>query len=45
MEHKISRSVVGYAVDRQAGVLAIGDVRDIADAPEKGVKQNQKLST
>ena len=45
MEHKISRSVVDYAVERQAGTLAIGDVRDIADAPEKGSHQNQKLST
>jgi putative transposase len=45
MEHKISRSVVDYAMDSQAGVLAIGDVRDIADAPEMGRKQNQKLST
>ena len=45
MEHKISRSVVEYAVERQAGVLALGDVRDIADAPRKGRKQNQRLST
>jgi putative transposase len=45
MEHKISRSVVEYAVERQAGRLALGDVRDIAHAPRKGRKQNQKLST
>jgi putative transposase len=45
MEHKISRSVVEYAVERQAGTLAIGDVRDIADAARKGRKQNQRLST
>jgi len=45
MEHKISRSVVDYAVEQQAGVLAIGDVRDIAEAPNKGRRQNQKLST
>src|SRR6266508_5001736 len=45
MEHKISRSVVDYAVEQQAGALAIGDVRDIADAPGKGAHQNQKLST
>jgi putative transposase len=37
--------VVDYAVEQQAGVLAIGDVRDIADAPAKGRHQNQKLST
>ena len=45
MEHKISRTVVDYAVERQAGTLALGDVRDIADAPAKGRKQNQRLST
>jgi putative transposase len=45
MEHKISRSVVEYAVEQQAGVLAIGDVRDIADAPSKGRTHNQRLST
>jgi putative transposase len=45
MEHKISHTVVAYAVERQAGTLAIGDVRDIADAPNKGTHQNQKLST
>ena len=45
IEHKISRSVVDYAVEGHAGTLAIGDVRDIADAPDKGSHQNQKLST
>src|SRR5262249_31955 len=45
MEHKISRAVVDYATQARAGTLAIGDVRDIADAPDKGAKQNQKLST
>ena len=45
MEHKISRTVVEYAVDSRAGTLAIGDVRDIADGGEKGRHQNQKLST
>jgi putative transposase len=45
MEHKISRAVVNYATRARAGTLAIGDVRDIADAPDKGAQQNQKLST
>ena len=45
MEHKISRSVVDYATQAGAGTLAIGDVRNIADVPEMGRKQNQKLST
>ncbi len=45
MEHKISRSVVEYAVEQQAGTLAIGDVRDVADQTNKGAAVNQKLST
>jgi IS605 OrfB family transposase len=45
MEHKISRSVVDYAVEQQAGMLTIGDARDIANGRGKGRKQNQKLST
>jgi putative transposase len=45
MEHKISRAVVAYAVSRQVGTLAIGDVRDIADKTNKGAHVNQKLSS
>jgi len=45
MEHKISQTVVAYTAERQAGTLAIGDVRDIADAPHMGRHQNQKLSS
>jgi putative transposase len=45
LEHKISRSVVESAVEQQAGLLAIGDVREIADAPNTGHKHNQRLST
>jgi putative transposase len=45
MEHKISRSVVDYAVEQQAGTLAIGDVRDVADKADKGALVNQKVST
>jgi putative transposase len=37
MEHKISRSVVEYAVEQQAETLALGDVRDIADGSNKGL--------
>ena len=35
MEHKISRAVVDTAVERKAGTIAIGDVRDIADGVDK----------
>jgi putative transposase len=45
MEHKISRAVVDHALDQQAGTLAIGDVRDVADQTDKGRAFNQKLST
>jgi len=45
MEHKISRAVIAYAVERQAGTLAVGDVRDVADKTDKGAVVNQKLST
>jgi len=31
LEHKISRAVVDVAIERQAGTIAIGDVRDIAE--------------
>jgi putative transposase len=35
--------VVDYAVERQAGTLAVGDVRDVADKTDKGASFNQKL--
>jgi putative transposase len=31
IEHKVSRAVVTYVVERRVGTLAIGDVRDMAD--------------
>ena len=30
MEHKISRTIVATAVERKAGTIVIGDIRDIA---------------
>lgn len=45
MEHKISREVVRFAVECNAGTVAIGDVRDIADKTDKGRVQNQRMST
>jgi putative transposase len=44
IEHKVSRAVVDYAVERKAGAIAIGDVRDIADGKRMGVKSQQKIS-
>jgi putative transposase len=44
MEHKISRAIVEVAVERQAGTIVIGDVRDIADGIDKGREHNQRMS-
>jgi putative transposase len=44
MEHKISRAVVDAAVDRKAGTIVIGDVRDAAEGVALGKATNQKIS-
>jgi putative transposase len=44
MEHKISRAIVDVAVDQQAGTIAIGDVRDVADGVKHGKQHNQQAS-
>jgi putative transposase len=44
MEHKVSRAVVNYAVDRGVGTLAIGDVRTVADGVDYSKIANQKIS-
>jgi len=44
MEHKISRAIVDTAIEHPAGVIAIGDVRDVADQVAKGKPTNQKIS-
>jgi putative transposase len=44
MEHKISRAIVDVAVERCAGTIVIGDVRDVADGVNKGKDANQKIS-
>src|SRR6266508_1462182 len=44
MEHKISRAIVDVAVERQAGTIAIGDVRDVADGVAHGKRHNQQSS-
>jgi putative transposase len=44
MEHKISRAIVDVAVERQAGTIVLGDVRDVADGVDHGRQNNQKIS-
>ena len=44
MEHKISRTIVDTAVERKAGTIAIGDIRDIADGVDCGTVQNGRMS-
>jgi putative transposase len=44
MEHKISRAVVDAAVQRKAGKIIVGDVRDVADGVDCGREQNRKIS-
>ncbi len=43
IEHKVSREVVDWAKKRQAGTLAIGDVRDVADGKRMHAKSQQKI--
>ena len=44
IEHKIGRAVVDVAVERKAGTIVIGDVRDVADKGDKGKVQNGRMS-
>jgi putative transposase len=44
LEHKISRAIVDEAVDRKAGTIVYGDIRDIADGIDKGKVHNQRTS-
>jgi putative transposase len=43
IEHKVSRAVVEWAKGRNAGTLAVGDVRDVADGKRMGAKSQQKI--
>jgi putative transposase len=45
LEHKVSRAVVKWGVERQVGTLAVGDVRDAADGVALGHTTNQKISS
>lgn len=44
IEHKVSRAVVDWAVERKIGRLAVGDVRDAADNVDLGKLTNQKIA-
>jgi putative transposase len=44
LAHKISRSIVDVAVERQANTIVMGDVRDIADRVNHGKQHNQQSS-
>ncbi len=44
MEHKVSRAIVEVAVERQASIIVMGDVRDIADGVDLSKQTNQKIS-
>jgi putative transposase len=45
IEHKVSRAVIDVAVEREAGTIAVGDVRDVADGKRLAAKSQQKVST
>jgi putative transposase len=48
LEHKISRATIDWCVEKQIGVLAIGDVRDVADKTKEQKRlarpERQKVS-
>lgn len=44
MEHKVSRAIVDFAVERKAKTIALGDVRNIGNKVHLGKKTNQKIS-
>jgi len=44
IEHKLSRAVVDYALERGCKEIAVGDVRNVADKTAKSKVANQKIS-
>jgi len=42
--HKVSRAVVAWAIERKAGLIVIGDVRDIGNGKRLARKSQQKIS-
>ncbi|GIV97265.1 MAG: transposase [Herpetosiphonaceae bacterium] len=45
LEHKVSRAVVAFAVERRAGTIALGDVRTVADGKRLNRNSQQKVSS
>jgi len=45
IEHKVSRAVVNWAVERKVGTLVIGDVRAVANGKRLNTKSQQKISS
>ncbi|MEW6568229.1 MAG: transposase [Chloroflexota bacterium] len=45
IEHKVSRAVVNWALERKVGTLAIGDVRDVGSGKRMASKNQQKVSS
>jgi putative transposase len=43
IEHKVSRAVVNWAVERKVGTLVIGDVREVANGKRMNAKSQQKI--
>ena len=44
IEHKVSREIVKFAAERQAGTIVIGDIRDIADGVDCGAVHDGRMS-
>jgi putative transposase len=44
IEHKVSRAVVDAAIERKAGTIVIGDIRDVADGIDCGKEHNGRMS-
>lgn len=42
--HKVSRAVVDWAIERQARLIVIGDVRDVGKGKRLACKSQQKIS-
>ena len=40
--HKVSRSAINWCVERKVGILAIGDVRDVADKTKEEKRLNRE---
>ncbi len=45
IEREVSRAAADWVMERKVGVLAIGDVRDVADGIDVGRRSNQKIAS